>query len=133
MEPLFLEPTEYTPKVSFNPEENLFEISGFSRPENVMDFYKPLLKWLEDYKEQLNQRQNSQSNRLTLNLRMTYFNSASSKYIVDILLEFLKFMTLGNMLTVNWHYEDGDDEIFESGEEISEMVGYEFNFIPYSY
>lgn len=133
MEPLYIEPTEFTPKVFFDPENSVFEISGFSRPENVIGFYKPILKWLEEYNDQvLSQNINFSKSLLTLNLKMTYFNSASSKFLLDILLEFMKFMSKGNKIEVNWYYEDGDDEILESGEEIADMLGYNFNFIPYN-
>lgn len=133
MEPLFIEPTEFTPKVFFDPENSVFEISGFSRPENVIGFYKPILKWLEEYNDQvLSQNINFSKSLLTLNLKMTYFNSASSKFLLDILLEFMKFMSKGNKIEVNWYYEEGDDEILESGEEIADMLGYTFNFIPYN-
>lgn len=132
MEPLYIEPTEFTPKVFFDPENSVFEISGFSRPENVIGFYKPILKWLEDYNDHvLSQNINFKKSLLTLNLKMTYFNSASSKFLLDILLEFMKFMSKGNKIEVNWYYEEGDDEILESGEEIADMLGYTFNFIPF--
>ncbi|MDD4384132.1 MAG: DUF1987 domain-containing protein [Bacteroidales bacterium] len=132
MEPLFIEPTEFTPKVFFDPENSLFEISGFSRPENVIGFYKPILKWLEEYNDMvLSQNINFKKSILTLNLKMTYFNSASSKFLLDVMLEFMKFMSKGNKIEVNWYYEEGDDEILESGEEIADMLGYNFNFISY--
>jgi len=132
MEPLYIEPTEFTPKVFFDPENSIFEISGFSRPENVIGFYKPILKWLEEYNDKvLSQNTNFEKSILTLNLKMTYFNSASSKFLLDIMLEFMKFMSKGNKIEVNWYYEEGDDEIMESGEEIADMLGYNFNFISY--
>jgi hypothetical protein len=132
MEPLYIEPTEFTPKVNFDPENSVFEISGFSRPENVIGFYRPILKWLEEYNEKiLSQNTKFEKSMLTINMKMTYFNSASSKFLLDIMLEFMKFHSKGNKVEINWYYEDGDDEILESGEEISDMLGYTFNFISY--
>jgi hypothetical protein len=132
MEPLYIEPTEFTPKVSFDPESSIFEISGFSRPENVIGFYRPILKWLEEYNEKvLSQNIKFEKSLLTINMKMTYFNSASSKFLLDVLLEFMKFHSKGNKVEINWYFEDGDDEILESGEEIADMLGYTFNFIPY--
>jgi len=132
MESLNIEPTEFTPRLNFDPENNLFEISGFSRPENVIGFYRPVLKWLDEYSDAvLTKNIDFNKNQLVVNLKMTYFNSASSKFILDILLEFMKYHSRGNEVIINWYYEDGDDEIQESGEEISDMLGYPFNFIPY--
>lgn len=132
MESLYIEATEFTPKVFFDLDNSVFEISGFSRPENVIGFYKPILKWLEDYNDNvLSKNINFEKSILTLNLKMTYFNSASSKFLLDVMLEFMKFMSKGNKIEVNWYYEEGDDEILESGEEIADMLGYNFNFISY--
>jgi len=47
MEPYILEATEFTPKVQFDTNSHIFELSGFSRPENVIGFYKPILLWLD--------------------------------------------------------------------------------------
>lgn len=133
MESLYIEPSEFTPRVFFDPTNSVFEISGFSRPENVVGFYKPILKWLEDYND-LVLSQNTEFNKsnLVINLKMTYFNSASSKFLLDILLEFMKFHSKGNSIEINWFYDEDDDEILESGEEIADMINYSFNFIPIS-
>jgi hypothetical protein len=132
MDSLNIEPTEFTPRINFDSENNLFEISGFSRPENVIGFYRPILKWLDEFSEAVLLKNIDFNKRLlTINLKMTYFNSASSKFLLDILLEFMKYHSRGNEVVINWFYEDGDDEIQESGEEISDMLGYPFNFIPY--
>ncbi len=41
-----------------------------------------------------------------------------------------KLYAKGVLVEVEWYYEDGDDEILESGEELDEMVDFEFHFIP---
>jgi len=131
MEPLYIEPSEFTPRVFFDPENSVFEISGFSRPENTVGFYKPLIKWLEDYEDNvLAKNTNFNKSNLVLNLKLTYFNSSSSKFLMDILMVFMKFHSKGNAVEINWYYDEDDDEIFESGEEISEMINFPFNFIP---
>jgi hypothetical protein len=131
MDSLNIEPTEFTPRINFDSENNLFEISGFSRPENVIGFYRPILKWLDEFSEAVLLKNMDFNKRLlTINLKMTYFNSASSKFLLDILLEFMKYHSRGNEVVINWYYEDGDDEIQESGEEISDMLGYPFKPKP---
>lgn len=133
MEPLYIEPTDFTPRVLFDPANSVFEISGFSRPENVVGFYKPIIKWLEEFDEKvLSQNTEYNTSNLIINLKLTYFNSASSKFLLDVLLMFMKFHSKGNTVEVNWYYDEDDDEIFESGEEISEMISFPFNFIPVS-
>lgn len=131
MKHLFVEPTEFTPKVQFNPQEKDFWIEGISRPENSLEFYNPIIQWIKGYRKHI-QKKVDKSPSITLNINMIYFNSSSAKFLIDILLEFITITKLGKGVDVNWHYEDGDDEIFESGEEIAEIVGLTFNFLPYT-
>ena len=44
---------EKSPKVTFDPERRLFEMEGNSRPENVRDFYYPIIDMLRKYFEQI--------------------------------------------------------------------------------
>lgn len=130
MDALIIKPTEFSPGVSFDPNTSIFEIYGFSRPENVVGFYKPLLKWLQAYEDDfLSSNTDFDKSNLVVNLKMTYFNSASSKFLLDMLLYFVRFSSKGNNLQINWYYDEDDDEILESGEELSEMIGFQFNFV----
>lgn len=132
MEPYIKESTEFTPQVHFDANTNVFEISGFSRPENVIGFYKPMLNWLERYHDEvLIKNTDFEKSIITFNAKLTYFNSASSKFLLDIFLELYKFQSKGNNVIINWYFEEGDDEIYESGEELEDMVGMQFNYISY--
>jgi hypothetical protein len=51
MEPIIIEGTPKTPTVKFDSAQGIFEIKGRSIPENSVEFYKPLVDWLESYKE----------------------------------------------------------------------------------
>ena len=43
--------TEDTPNLVLDIENNVFEISGRSLPEDVVSFYKPVLDWLDEFEE----------------------------------------------------------------------------------
>ena len=51
MESLLIEGTPKTPTVKFDSTAGVFEIKGRSIPENSVEFYKPLVDWLDNYKE----------------------------------------------------------------------------------
>jgi hypothetical protein len=53
MEPIIIEGTSKTPTVKFDSNEGVFEIKGRSIPENSVEFYKPLVDWLDAYKDGL--------------------------------------------------------------------------------
>jgi len=115
--------TENTPEVELNHETGIFEIKGISRPENVQDFYDPILEWLENYLKE------SKNTSLIFNLYLEYFNSSSAKYILIVLKKMIKFIENGINVTVNWSYDNGDEDMLEVGEEMQSLVKFKFNFI----
>ncbi len=116
MENLVVQATEYTPYIAFDAESNLLEIKGYSYPENAMAFYAPMFEWLHGYFLHLQ----SQADIL-LNIEIVYFNSSSSKVLLD-LFDLLNEQTLdkGIQSTVNWIYEEEDEDMLEFGQEFQE-------------
>lgn len=130
MNPLLIDTTKITPKISFEPEKRMFEIAGESRPENVKEFYEPLLKWLDQYSTEINsQKLNFSDNPLTFNFKLDYFNSSSSKFIFDIIKKIVEMHSNGINVKIDWYYEDGDDDMRDAGSELSRMVKFEFGFV----
>ena len=74
---LDLAKTVDTPAVEFNPDAGIFRIEGESYPENAMEFYRPVIECLNEF---VNQSEKG----LEVNLKMLYFNSSSSKCLLDI-------------------------------------------------
>ncbi len=107
-------PTPKTPKLEFKFDTGLFEISGRSIPENSIEFYKPLLASLEKYV--LNPAPST-----TLSINLEYFNTSSSKCLVDI---FRKLESIREMSDVKifWHYEEEDEDMLESGVDFKKII-----------
>ena len=78
MNALHIEENIATPKVILDKDKGQFEISGHSLPENVLEFYNPIIKWIEEYLKQPNKQ-------TEFHFRLIYFNSSSSKIILDLL------------------------------------------------
>ena len=87
MENLSLEGTPKTPTVNFNKETGILEIKGRSIPENSIEFYKPLLDWIGDYG-------GSAKPETQINIKLEYFNTSSSKCILDV---FKKLESVGTL------------------------------------
>lgn len=126
MESLHIQATEFTPEIYFNVEENMFEISGFSRPEDVRTFYQQFFSWIEEHSSEI-EKTKSKSDKLKVVFKLVYFNSASSKCLLDILIA-LKKIYLEN-LDIEWHYEEGDEDLLEAGEEFSNAIEVNFRYI----
>ena len=120
MEILKLEGTEDTPKIMLDKKNGIFEISGRSLPEDSAEFYRPVLEWIGNY--------SNDSNASTdFVFKLEYFNTASSKLILDVLsaLEDIKGMK------VLWYFHEDDEDMEEAGQEFSELVEIPFEFKTY--
>ena len=131
MENLYIESTEFSPKVNFNVKNNTLELIGISRPEDVVAFYESVIYKIENYINKLLETGNDLS-YLNFNLKfdLSYMNSGSSKYILQILDNFKKLYVKNAKITVDWFYDDVDDQIFEDGEDLSDVIKIPFNLIP---
>lgn len=115
MENFFLEGSNKTPELKFDPESGRFSISGRSIPENSIEFYKPLFEWLDAYSE-------SPEDEVELDVKLEYFNTSSSKCLVEIFRKLEKLQEKGKEVKVNWYYEEDDEDMEESGEDFQEII-----------
>lgn len=125
MQYIEIEPTYKSPKVVFNPEDGIMEISGRSVLINVEEFYRPLLKWMDEFIEQ------HKSARIEFTFDLEYFNLSSSKRFLFFLYKLQEMNNNGGEVKVNWHYPNNDLDILETGQDFSTMVRIPFNFIGY--
>ncbi len=131
MTSLVLEQSNTTPQVNFNPEEGVLSLSGYSRPENVRDFYTPIISWLEDFKKEITEKISlgKPINPMEFQFKLIYFNSSSAKFLYDIVILLNEIQKYNVPLSINWYYDKEDSELREAGEELSELSQVKFNFI----
>ena len=126
MAPLIIEETKSTPYINFDDSKHLLAIRGESYPENAASFYAPVFQWLDSYLAAL-------SAEITVNLQISYFNSSSSKVLMDFFDRLEEVAGRGNTVTINWRYHEENDMALEYGEEFKEdMEKALFNLIEYS-
>lgn len=121
MEKVFIEPTRTTPLINFDPDEGILEMKGRSSPENSIQFYQRVLDNLDEYTT-------SGGPELTANIAFEYFNTSSSKCLFDVFKRLSKIEDSGKKITINWYYEEGDDDMMEAGEDYSDLLDLDFNF-----
>jgi hypothetical protein len=124
MEPLHIYPTEDIPEVILDRDREEFQVSGISLPEDVNTFYEPVLSWMKEYSRNPNPS-------TVFNFRFIYFNTATSKIILDILTILEELAKAGHIVAVRWHFAEGDEDMLEAGEEFSEMVDVPFELVTY--
>ncbi len=113
--------TEDSPRIYFDAENGLLEITGRSLPENVNVFYQPVLEWVLQYVK------NPQA-KTKIDFKLEYLNSASSKKILELLVILKQLLAMGNELEINWYYKYGDEDMYEEGQDFEIMTKMEFNF-----
>lgn len=121
MEKIFIEPTRITPLISFDNESNLLEIKGRSSPENSIQFFEQIMNLIDDLME-------SESEELTVNFSFEYFNTSSSKCLFDVFKKLLQFEESDKKLTINWYYEEDDEDMMEAGEDYADLLDLDINF-----
>lgn len=124
MAPLILESTSDTPEVILDKLGNKFSFSGTSIPENTKGFFQPIFDWIDGYVLNANEE-------TIVNFKMKYFNTSSTKSILDIMIQFKELAKNNKMLIINWHFPEDDDDMFEAGEGFSKMMRFPFNYLKY--
>lgn len=115
MNRFYQEDTPKTPKLNFDGENGLFEISGRSIPENSTEFYRPVLEWLDQFVP-------ASEEKITLTVKLEYFNTSSSKCLVDIFRKLERLHQLGISIHVKWYYEPEDEDMQDSGLDFKEII-----------
>lgn len=122
MENLVIEGSPKTPTIKFNPEEGKLLIQGRSIPENSIDFYKPLVDSLEEYTGNV-------KDATKVDIVLEYFNTSSSKCILDVFKKLEKINEVGGGVAINWHYEEDDEDMLEAGEDYQAIINIPFKMI----
>jgi len=128
MDKLILSPTVFTPRVILDHEEHFLEFSGESRPDDVREFFGPIIQWMNDYSETL-QRSGDNIKPVVSHFNFNYFNSASAKCILDICKILARIRSKGTDVSVRCYYVRGDDDMMETGREMEMIVNIPFELI----
>jgi hypothetical protein len=103
MENLLIEGTDTLPTIEMKSDGGI-KIEGRALPEDAIRFFKPVLNWINEFS----------GTSIIANINLEYFNTSVSKQLHD-------FFTVMNKkpentkINIAWHYEEGDDEMQESG------------------
>lgn len=121
MNNLFIEGANTIPTVEMR-VDGYFKIAGRALMENAHEFFTPVRTWVKEYR----------GDKLEVEVNLEYFNTAVSKHLHDVLKDLNENDGIGQ-IDLKWHYEDGDDEILESGEIYDDLFdNINFTYHPYA-
>jgi hypothetical protein len=111
-----------TPQVNLSSENGTFSFSGKSYPENVHEFYAAVFQYINEYVQ-------SPAPTTELSFRWLYFNTATSKVVVKIILDLKKVLDKGKQFKIKWYCRSNDELMLEKGEELRDILGLDFEVI----
>ena len=104
-----------TPSITLGKSGTL-EIKGKSIPENSLEFYRPVFEWLDEYTQ-------SPAPKTEMKISLEYFNTSSSKCLLDIFRRLETINLSGNSeVKVLWYYDADDEDMMEAGEDYQALV-----------
>jgi hypothetical protein len=122
MKKYIVESTRKTPSIILDPEFGTLDIRGRSIPEDALAFYSPLFDALVEY---------SSSPKIitTVNLFLEYLLTSSAKCILEVL-KILKIISQqGHHISINWYYEEVDEDMRETGKDFQKIINLPFNML----
>lgn len=122
MEPLRIAHTKSTPSVHFDPESTVLAIAGESYPEDSHQFFGPMVDWVDAFLS-------GAVGRVTVRVDLTYMNTSSTKYMIDILDRLERAHLAGWKITVEWNYDEDNEREIDTIEELKEDFEMPFTLI----
>jgi hypothetical protein len=111
----------FSPSVYFQAKTGLCELSGESYIEDAPTFYSTPIQWINDF----------EGKRLIFSFKLTYFNTSSSKSILDLLKALKSAQLKGTELAIKWYYPEDNYDLLAEAEDFMDDTELIFNMIPY--
>ena len=112
---LYISGTEDSPEIHLNQENRIFKISGRSLPENANILFQPVFEWFTDYFV-------DPLPTTEFFIQLEYFNSATAKKIIELLLLFENQFENGNNLKIIWFYKRNDFTMQKKGQDLLNIL-----------
>ena len=121
MDSLFIKPTASSLAISLDAQTGKFSFSGRSVSEHSVDFFKPVMDWLEEYSI-------NPAEKTECVFEFEYFNSSARKSLVEICKILFSLHKKGADVIIIWKYDEGDESMKELGEEYANLFSMKFRF-----
>lgn len=112
--------TDKTPSLTLNESLKEFSIEGICIPEDPTEFFDGLKKIV------IESISNGIINKLSIYLE--YFNTGSSKCLLELMYSISGNLKFRNEVIINWIYQFEDGELFESGKVFEELSLLKFEY-----
>ncbi|MBX3101938.1 MAG: DUF1987 domain-containing protein [Bacteroidetes bacterium] len=118
-EPIFVTHTDNTPEVLYDVRTHVLAFTGSCFPSNSIDFFEPILKWVDDYTPLFPKEP------LKLLVAINYMNTSANKQLFILVSKLKQKIEAGFFprLDVVWVYELHDEDTEMGGRDIERLGG----------
>lgn len=120
MKQINLVQTEDTPKVMFDGQNGVFEISGRSMPEDTSKFYLPLIEWLMEYSK-------APLALSHFSFHFEFMSTSTTKQMMKLFFA-IEQISKNKKVEVIWNYDKGDINMKRSGELLQKLVTFKVEY-----
>jgi len=113
MQDLYIPAERDKPEIDFKFSRHHLLLRGESFPENALAFYGPVVAALMGY---LGETKDAQ---ITVDVELRYFNSSSTKILLNVFRMLDRASSNGNTVFLNWRHDPEDDTVAEFGSDIA--------------
>lgn len=119
-----IDESERTPMILLDRSgsEGNIQLTGRSLPDDAKSFFNPILTWVEEYL-------GNPFEKTVARFNLEYFNTASSKMMLQIIKCLQKLNETGKDVSVEWCYMEDDEDILEAGQTFQDLTDIKFDFI----
>lgn len=115
--------TEESPAISVKEDGTVLSIQGRSTSTMAADSFRQLSLWLDEFGRLDGLRP------LTFEFQLEYYNTLTSRLLLDMLFKLEKLYEKGHKIRVHWYFDRFDADLREAGDAYAAMVSLPFEFI----
>lgn len=125
MDDLYIAPERDKPEVDFKFSRHYLSLRGESFPENAVAFYAPVVSALMNYLAA------TRDQEITVEFELRYFNSSSTKILLNVFRMLDQASSNDNKVRVNWRHDPDDDTVLEFGNDIAtDFITLDYQAVP---
>jgi hypothetical protein len=109
------------PDIVLNPE-GIITIRGRCMNGSINELKSRIDEWVDSYLL-------SPAEVTTMEFYLEYFNKVHSGLFLSLIRKIASLKSQGKKYSINWYYEEGDEDMLEKGEFFSEELNIPINFI----
>jgi hypothetical protein len=117
-----VEKTEFTPKITLDPDLSIIKMSGNSRPISTTAYFDPVFEWLENYGKH-------GKKHLNVYLQFHHINTYTMSFLLKMIRILNHYSNDCKNIGIVWVYDNEDDDSREFGEQLRNLFVDKMKFL----